>query len=90
MSHRTPAPRNSVASILVGDRGRARLLTANWPGLDEPAEQLSALDRTRIEELFREASADRSRAYELKAELDRLGVFQEFEDRFLDLFKSSE
>lgn len=55
-----------------------------------PEERLSALDRTRIEELFREAAADRSRAYELKAELDRLEVFQEYEDRFLDLFKSAE
>jgi hypothetical protein len=26
---------------------------------------------------------------ELKQELDRLGVFKEYEDRFLDLFKSS-
>ncbi len=25
--------------------------------------------------------------YELKRELDRLGVFAEYEDRFLDLFK---
>ena len=55
-----------------------------------PEDRLSALDRTRIEELFREAAADRSRAYELKAELDRLEVFHEYEDRFLDLFKSAE
>ena len=30
---------------------------------------------------------DRSRAFELKQELDRLEVFKEYEDRFLDLFK---
>jgi uncharacterized protein len=47
----------------------------------------AAVDHTRIEELFAVARTDRSRAYELKQELDRLGLFQEFEDRFLDLFK---
>jgi hypothetical protein len=41
----------------------------------------------RIEQLFEEARNDRSRAYELKQELDRMGLFNEFEDRFLDLFK---
>jgi len=44
-------------------------------------------DRNRIEQLFERAAADRSRAYELKNELDRLGVFKEYEDRFLDLFR---
>ena len=32
------------------------------------------------------AAADRSKAYELKRELDRLEVFADYEDRFLDLF----
>ena len=44
-------------------------------------------DRIRIEQLFERAAADRSRAYELKNELDRLGVFKDYEDRFLDLFR---
>ena len=44
-------------------------------------------DRQRIEQLFTDARKDRSRAYELKQELDRQGLFEEFEDRFLDLFK---
>ncbi len=44
-------------------------------------------ERRRIERLFEEARNDRSRAYELKQELDRLGCFAEYEDRFLDLFK---
>ncbi len=30
---------------------------------------------------------DRTKAYELKRELDRLGLYREYEDRFLDLFK---
>lgn len=44
-------------------------------------------DRQRIEELFTAAERDRAQTMNLKAELDRLGLFQEFEDRFLDLFR---
>ncbi|HSP42033.1 MAG TPA: PAC2 family protein, partial [Luteolibacter sp.] len=52
-----------------------------------PAESLKPADRTHLETLFEAAAKDRSRAYELKQELDRLGIFGDFEDRFLDLFK---
>lgn len=41
----------------------------------------------RVEGLFADAAADRSKAFELKRELDRLGWFHDYEDRFLDLFK---
>jgi hypothetical protein len=44
-------------------------------------------ENQRIEELFEQAVKDRSKAFELKQELDRLGLFKEYEDRFLDLFK---
>jgi len=44
-------------------------------------------DLRRIEELFALAGRERSRAFELKRELDRLGVFGKYEDRFLDLFR---
>ena len=60
------------------------------PAPGEPEKKASkpaAADHQRVELLFAAARADRSRAYELKQELDRLGLFQEFEDRFLDLFK---
>jgi hypothetical protein len=50
-------------------------------------EGLSAADRQRLERLFDQARKDRSKAYELKQELDRLHAFKEYEDRFLDLFK---
>jgi hypothetical protein len=50
-------------------------------------EQISDADRERIERLFEQAKQDRSSAYELKRELDRLEVYREYEDRFLDLFK---
>lgn len=51
--------------------------------LDEPA-------RRKIESLFAEAEADRSRSVALKQELDRLGVFKDYENRFLDLFRRAE
>jgi uncharacterized protein len=50
-------------------------------------DRLSAEDEQQIERLFDQAKSDRSKAYELKRELDRLEVFDEYEDRFLDLFK---
>ena len=49
--------------------------------------RLEAADRQHIAQLFTEAAKDRSRAYFLKQELDRLHVFPDYEDRFLDLFK---
>lgn len=45
-------------------------------------------DRDRVEELFTRAEKDRSKAFELKRLLDKLGLFKEYEDRFLDLFKT--
>ncbi len=59
---------------------------ADWPkpegGLDPEVE-------AHIEALFEQAAADRSKALELKAVLDRHGVFGRYEDRFLDLFKQA-
>lgn len=57
--------------------------------IPDPAddETLSAEDKALIERLFLQAEKDRSKAFELKSELDRLEVFREYEDRFLDLFK---
>jgi proteasome assembly chaperone (PAC2) family protein len=56
----------------------------------EPApleEGPSSEDRDLVEKLFRLATKNRAKAYELKRELDRLGLYREYEDRFLDLFK---
>lgn len=50
-------------------------------------ETVPSADRQRIEGFFEQAAKDRSKAFELKHELDRLGIFKEYEDRFLDLFK---
>jgi hypothetical protein len=57
--------------------------------LPEPSEskEVDDADRRKIESLFNQAKRDRSKAFELKRELDRLNVFKDYEDRFLDLFK---
>jgi proteasome assembly chaperone (PAC2) family protein len=46
--------------------------------------------RRRIDALFQAALQDRSKAFQLKQELDRLGVFEEYENRFLDLFRKGD
>ena len=58
----------------------------------EPSEEprLGSAEQQRIEEAFERAEKDRSKAFELKQELDRLGVFKDYENRFLDLFKKTE
>lgn len=58
-----------------------------YEGPDETVTQPAV---SRIEELFAKAAEDRSKAFELKQELDRLGLFKQYEDRFLDLFKHRE
>lgn len=59
------------------------------PEPDEDA-RLSVAHRRKLEELFAAAAQDRAKAFELKALLDKFGVFKEYEDRFLDLFKRPE
>ncbi|MCA8960431.1 MAG: PAC2 family protein [Planctomycetes bacterium] len=58
-----------------------------WNDLFLQRDLISAEDRIRIESLFVEAERDRSKAVALKNELDRLGAFGRYEDRFLDLFR---
>lgn len=52
-----------------------------------PSDRIRRQQADRIEGLFAAAELDRAKAFELKQELDRLGRFAEYEDRFLDLFK---
>jgi len=56
----------------------------------EEDEQPDAADLERIEGLFEQAKKNRAKAFELKQLLDRLGMFKDYEDRFLDLFKTKE
>ncbi|MDB5171308.1 MAG: hypothetical protein JWN51_81 [Phycisphaerales bacterium] len=57
--------------------------TERMPRLDPKTER-------RIEVLFEKARRDRSKSVDLKRELDLLGVFAQYEDRFLDLFRNAE
>jgi proteasome assembly chaperone (PAC2) family protein len=59
----------------------------SWKTEQPEEERLSAEDKQRLERLFAQAREDKSKAYVLKAELDRLDAFKDYEDRFLDLFK---
>lgn len=66
----------------AGDEEEESVIPAPTP--DD--EGITPIDRRRIEELFDRAAQDRAQAYELKRELDRLRIYKEYEDRFLDLF----
>ena len=55
--------------------------------LDVDAGGIPADVRLRIEELFTKVSRGEYEPYELKAELDRWGLFEDYEDRFLTIFK---
>jgi hypothetical protein len=63
---------------------------AEQAGYPEPVTngQLSREEKALLERLFDQAEKDRSKAFELKRELDRLNAFKHYEDRFLDLFKT--
>lgn len=50
-------------------------------------ERISERVIQKIERLFMEAKHNRAKAIELKKELDKWGLFEMYEDRFLDLFK---
>src|SRR5690606_36068784 len=52
--------------------------------------KLDAAAKARIRQLFDEAKHDRQKAFKLKEELDRLGVFSQYEDQFLNLFRRGE
>ena len=55
--------------------------------LDIDTEGIPLDARVRIDELFRKVSTGEGEPRELKAELDRWNLFEEYEDRFLAIFK---
>lgn len=61
----------------MGDRGL----------LDTDTSGIAADVRIRIDGLFRQVSRGEREPRELKEELDRWGLFEEYEDRFLTMFK---
>lgn len=71
--------RSSIEDNLwqLGTRG---LLNVDSSGVPADA-------RVRIEELFRKVTMGQSEPRELKEELDRWNLFEEYQDRFLNIFK---
>ena len=55
--------------------------------LDIDARGIPVDARVRIDELFRKVSSGESEPHELKAELDHWNLFEEYEDRFFNIFK---
>ena len=55
--------------------------------LDMDAAGIPADARVRIDELFQKVANGEIEPVELKAELDRWGLFEEYEDRFFDIFR---
>lgn len=55
--------------------------------LDVDAGGIPADVRLRLEEYFRRVSRGEAEPSDLKAELDRWGLFEEYEDRFFSIFK---
>ncbi len=55
--------------------------------LDTDTSGITADVRIRIDELFRQVSRGEREPRELKEELDRWGLFEEYEDRFFNIFK---
>lgn len=56
------------------------------PEASPPEKKVPGYIMEKIENLFQEARKDKSRATELKKELDRWDLYKFYEDRFLDLF----
>jgi len=73
----------------IGDQGGSEDDEEEGTQVEPPEPAVPAVDRQKIETLFGQVKADRSKAFELKQELDRLGLFKEYEDRFLDLFQKA-
>ncbi len=65
----------------IGDLGRRGLL-----GVDKGMPRAA---RAQIDQMFAAVAAGQLPAVELKRELDRWGVFDEYEDRFLGMFRRS-
>ncbi len=64
----------------LGQMGSRGLLDIDAGGIPVDA-------RTRIDELFRKVSSGESEPHELQAELNRWNLFEEYEDRFFNIFK---
>lgn len=82
---RLDAEGRRLEPVLAAQAPAGWLLPA--PAAGARSEQIPAELRGHIEALFAVAGDDRQKALELKALLDRHGLFGAYEDRFLDLFR---
>ncbi|MBK7404812.1 MAG: PAC2 family protein [Phycisphaerales bacterium] len=80
------SPRNDPLEAALEDSGGE---PESEPG-PEPADRPDPAVIAHIEELFAAAQENRRVAFDLKAELDNVGLFKQYEDRFLDLFKHAD
>ncbi|HIN79995.1 MAG TPA: PAC2 family protein [Planctomycetes bacterium] len=78
------------AATLQQNRNAELLDVIGHDVLKSSQSEWTELEQAHIEELFRKVGLDKARAIELKRELDRLQLYNKYEDRFLDLFKQAE
>ena len=64
----------------ISELGSRGLLDVDRAGVPQEA-------RLRIEELFSQVKSGEAEPYQLKLELDRWGLFHEYQDRFLNMFR---
>lgn len=88
--HRGLHEQGSQAAVVLQLRDQVGRGQVDEAARRDRNQEHDALARSGIEELFAEAARDRAKASQLKAELDRHGLFKEYEDRFLDLWKRAE
>ena len=62
-------------------------MESSYANEDLTKSEVNKSDLDELELLFSRAIFDRSQASILKAELDRLGLYEKYEDRFLDIFR---
>ncbi len=87
---------NEIDQLVKSSEQMEEMMTNMTPespqALSDASDKVKSIEddiksRRHIEALFKQTEQDRSKVGELKAELDRLDLFKEYEDRFLGLFK---
>ena len=72
----------------AAQRVSGRALRRESPQPSKPPGEVLEFTRVRIEHLFEEARRDPSKVEALRAELERLGLFEEYRERFQELLRS--
>ena len=85
-----PKIQNLVKRKMLAFGGVIKLVRPEEEPISDVSTGVPESAKIRIEELFEEARHDRSKVFELKAELDKWGLFERYQDRFLDLFEEED